>query len=42
MPLFLSSPSHFVFLFPGGGGWCCLLLVLCVVQIVVVQFCFVE
>jgi hypothetical protein len=25
MPHFLSSPSHFVFLFPGGGGWCCVL-----------------
>lgn len=25
MPLFLSSPSHFVFLFPAGGGWCCVL-----------------
>lgn len=25
MPHFLSSPSHFVFLFPAGGGWCCVL-----------------
>jgi hypothetical protein len=23
MPLFLSSPSHFVFLFPAAGGGCC-------------------
>jgi hypothetical protein len=25
MLLFLSSPSHFVFLFPAAAGWCCVL-----------------
>jgi hypothetical protein len=37
VPLFLCSPSHFVFLCPAGAGWCCVLYRLLLVNFVLLS-----